>query len=114
MNEPLLTLQDGSVLNFGEESYIEAHGCDTCGHGSEYLRELIVTTTQGKWLFDTKNMYEYLVPRDFIMTAILKNVETFKSMTVAQFIEWLTDLFDKALDAGQDSAECDVMQLTTA
>ena len=115
MSESLLTLQDGFVFNFSEKSYIEDHGCGTCGYGSEYIRDLFVTTSQGKWQFETKNTYEYLVPRDFILTAILKNIETFKSMTVTQFIVWLTQLFNNAVLAENDNAAgCDVMLLTTA
>lgn len=84
----ILELTDGGIVNIETDNdYIE--GCPTCDYGSEYINDIVITTTKFKAMFKISQMYDY-VYSDLLKT-ILGNIDEIKNMRELSFIMWFID-----------------------
>ena len=84
----LLKLTDGGIIDIiTDNDYIE--GCPTCNYGSEYINDIVITTTKFKAMFKISQMYDY-VYSDLLKT-ILGNIDEIKNMRELSFIMWFID-----------------------
>ena len=60
MNEMLIKMVDGGLVNYADD-YYHYDGCPTCDYGSQYINEVDVTLTKYKIHVKTNQMYEYVL-----------------------------------------------------
>ncbi|MBR2832981.1 MAG: hypothetical protein IKE75_00830 [Bacilli bacterium] len=84
----ILKLTDGGIVNIETDNDYIA-GCPTCDYGSEYINDIVITTTKFKAMFKISQMYDY-VYSDLLKT-ILGNIDEIKDMRELSFIMWFID-----------------------
>ena len=55
----ILKLTDGGIVNIETDNDYIA-GCPTCDYGSEYINDIVITTTKFKAMFKISQMYDYV------------------------------------------------------
>lgn len=90
MNEMLIKMVDGGLVNYTDDSY-HYDGCPTCDFGSEYINEIDVTLTKHKVHVKTNQMYEYVLNEGQMIRLFLSEYNTIQTMTEKEFIEWFKE-----------------------
>ena len=90
MNEMLIKMVDGGLVDYDDDSYSYA-GCETCDYGSEYINEIDITLTQYKIHVKTNQMYEYVLSEGQMIKLFLSECNTIQSMTEKEFADWFKE-----------------------
>lgn len=88
--ELLLPLADGGIENIISDTYA-CGGCETCDYGSSYTNEYTIVLTSGRLYIEASMMYEYPLSDGYMMKLFLGNVDTIKTLTEAEFVDWLKE-----------------------
>ena len=90
MNEMLIKMVDGGLVNYTDDS-CHYDGCPTCDYGSEYINEIDVELTKHKIHVRTNQMYEYVLNEGQMIRLFLSEYNTIQTMTEKEFIDWFKD-----------------------
>ena len=90
MNEMLIKMVDGGLVNYNDNSYCYA-GCPTCDYGSEYINEINIVLTQYKIHIKLNQMYEYVLSEGQMIKLFLSEYNTIQTMTEREFADWFKE-----------------------
>lgn len=87
-----IELADGNkIINYSDDSY-HYEGCPTCDYGSEYINNIMISTTNYIISAKFNQMYEYAFSAG---AAIKIFAADLRSMTEKEFIEYIDSKFHK-------------------
>ena len=101
MTEMLITMTDGGLVSYRDDSYFYS-GCPTCDYGSEYINDIDIELTHYKIYIKTNQMYEYALSEGQMMQLFLRNYNLIQTMTEMQFIDWLKTELGKIIIDDED------------
>lgn len=90
MNEMLIKMVDGGLVNYTDDCYSYG-GCPTCDYGSEYITEIDITLTHYKVHVRTNQMYEYVLSEGQMIRLFLSEYNAIQEMTEKGFIDWFKE-----------------------
>ena len=88
----IIKLKDNAVIDIKTDNYCYNRGCDTCGYGSDYCKELVVRfDDMDTYTYERHQMYDY--DESFSIGYFIKlfcaNIDTFVNMTKEEFKEFI-------------------------
>lgn len=87
MNEMLIKMVDGGIVNYTDDCY-HYDGGPTCDWGSKYINEIDITLTKYSIYVSTSQMYEYVLSEGQMIKLFLSEYNTIQMMTEKEFIDW--------------------------
>ena len=106
MNEMLIKMIDGGLVNYNDDCY-HYSGCPTCDYGSEYINEIDITLTRYKIHVKTNQMYEYVLSEGQMMRLFLSEYDTIQTMTEEKFVDWFKEKLCEITHDNFQEAWCD-------
>lgn len=93
----LLKLKDGGIVEISTDKD-SMDGCPTCGYGGRYTNHYDIELTKSKVQIRASEMYDYPLTDDYMMKAILPNIDLIREMTEKEFVQWIENKLNAELE----------------
>lgn len=93
MENTIIKLIDGGVIEIDDSSWKSSDGCETCGWGTEYTTDMQVYCTKYTAYISVDSSSNVSI--GFVMSVVLNNLDDIKKMTEREFIDWFYEQIKK-------------------
>lgn len=96
-NNPIITLKDAIVTSIDYDQEFTPGQCDTCDYGNEYVQDITIDIYKPDFTYESieitfENSFRFPVNVAKLIQMLIKNLDVFKEMTVAEFKTFMESL----------------------
>jgi hypothetical protein len=101
----LINMADGGLRCVDYDLECESSGCETCGYGGRWIKDIKIQMKNSTIIITTESMYDFdSIDEGEFMSIITRNIELIETMTEEQFSEWIKEEVKIIVDS--DYTDC--------